>query len=225
MPGIVNDPAVVERFKDDPRFIDAARAQARLFETRREALKGEIAILQENQRGAEMQLKGLTQVQGNRKTQISFINRELKGVRELAKEGYLPRNRMFELERDAAQLQAALSNDLVEAGRVRNQVSELKLRVLQRTQEYQKEVQSQLSDVQKEASALGDRLAALDYTVRETKIRSPIDGMVQNLKVHTLGGVIGPGTLLMEVTPEDEAYLVQAQVPVQAIDRVSVGLP
>ncbi|RTZ43171.1 HlyD family type I secretion periplasmic adaptor subunit [Candidimonas sp. SYP-B2681] len=223
-PGIVNDPQMVSRFKGDSRFVEAARAQERLFQTRQDALKGEIAILQENQRGAEAQLKGLGQVQTSRKSQIGFINRELSGVRQLAKEGYLPRNRMFELERDAAQLNAALSNDMVEAGRVRNQISELKLRILQRSQDYQKEVQSQLSDVQKEASALGDRLAALDYTVRETDIRSPIDGVVQNLKVHTVGGVIGQGTLLMEVVPQDNAYLVQAQVPVQTIDKVHAGL-
>jgi len=163
-------------------------------------------------------------VQKSRKAQIDYINRELKGVRELAKEGYLPRNRMFELERDAAQLQAALSNDVVEAGRTRNQIAELRLRILQRHQEYQKDVQSELSEVQKEASTLGDRLAALDYTVRETVIRAPITGYVQNLTVHTVGGVIGPGTLLMEIVPVDASYLVQAKVPVQSIDRVSPGL-
>src|SRR5690554_6097614 len=131
---------------------------------------------------------------------------------------------MFELERDAAQLQAALSNDVVEAGRTRNQIAELKLRILQRHQDYQKEVQSQLSEIQKEASALGDRLSAIDYTVRETEIRAPIDGYVQNLSVHTVGGVIGPGTLLMEVVPVDATYLIQARVPVQSIDRVAPGL-
>ena len=221
---VVYDPQLLERFKGDPRLAEATRAQARLFQTRREALEGEIAILRENQRGAESQLKGLSQVQANRKSQIGFIHRELTGVRQLAKEGYLPRNRMLELERDAAQLQAGLSNDLVEAGRARNQIAELKLRILQRDQDYQKEVQSQLSDVQKEASALGDRLAALDYSVRETEIRSPIDGFVQNLSVHTMGGVIGPGTVLMEVVPEDHSYIVQAQVPVQAIDKMATGL-
>ncbi len=222
---IEQDPEFEARFKDDPRFIRAARAQERLFATRRAALEGEIAILKENLRGAEQQLAGLTQVQSSRKSQIGFIHRELKGVRELAKEGYLPRNRMFELERDAAQLQAALSNDVVEAGRTRNQIAELKLRVLQREQEYQKEVQSQLSEISKEATALGDRLTALDYTVQETEIRAPVDGYVQNLSVHTVGGVISPGALLMEVVPEDRTYLIQAQVPVQAIDRLEPGLP
>lgn len=218
------DPALTERFKDDPRYQRAVASQEQLFRTRRDALEGEIAILRENLGGAEQQLAGLEQVQKNRKSQIDYINRELKGVRELAKEGYLPRNRMFELERDAAQLQAALSNDVVEAGRTRNQIAELKLRILQRRQDYQKEVQSQLSEVMREASSLADRLAAIDYTVRETEIRAPIDGYVQNLSVHTVGGVIGPGTLLMEVVPVDATYLIQARVPVQSIDRVAPGL-
>lgn len=218
------DPALTERFKDDPRYQRAVAQQERLFRTRRDALKGEIAILRENLAGAEQQLAGLEEVQKSRKAQIGYINRELSGVRELAKEGYLPRNRMFELERNAAQLQAALSNDVVEAGRTRNQIAELKLRILQRHQDYQKEVQSQLSDVLKEASALGDRMSAIDYTVRETEIRAPIEGFVQNLSIHTVGGVIGPGTLLMEIVPTDATYLVQARVPVQSIDRVSPGL-
>src|SRR5690606_3331264 len=93
-----------------------------------------------------------------------------------------------------------------------------------RYQDYQKEVQSQLSDISKEAAALGDRLSAIDYTVRETTIRAPIGGYVQNLSVHTVGGVIGPGTLLMEIVPTDATYLVQARVPVQSIDRVAPGL-
>ena len=218
------DAELAARFENDPRYVRAVASQERLFRTRRDALEGEIAILRENLAGAEQQLQGLEQVQVSRKSQIGYINRELSGVRELAKEGYLPRNRMFELERDAAQLQAALSNDVVEAGRTRNQIAELKLRILQRHQDYQKEVQSELSDIQREASALGDRLAAIDYTVQETVIRAPIGGYVQNLSVHTVGGVIGQGTLLMEVVPVDASYLVQARVPVQSIDRVSTGL-
>lgn len=221
---IVIDPMVRARFENDARYEAALALQERLFKTRRSALEGEIAILKENLAGAQQQLQGLEQVQKSRKSQIGYINRELKGVRELAKEGYVPRNRMFELERDAAQLEAALSNDVVEAGRTRNQIAELKLRILQRAQDYQKEVQSELSEIQREASTLADRLAAIDYTVRETVIRAPISGHVQNLTVHTVGGVIGPGTLLMEVVPVDSTYIVQAKVPITAIDRMSPGL-
>lgn len=218
------DEDLIEIYGTDPRFMGAKLGQERLFQTRRDALTGEINILKENLRGAEQQLRGLTEVQANRRAQINFIQQELTGVRELANSGYLPRNRMLELERNAAQLQAGLSNDVVEAGRARNQVAELKLRILQREQEFQKEVQSQLSDVQKEASALRERLEALNYTVRETEIRAPIAGYVQDVKVHTIGGVIRPGEQLMEIVPEDERYIVQARVPVQNIDSVNPGL-
>lgn len=221
---IVNDPMLIEYFKDDPRFITATAAQAQLHQTRKRALEGEIAILRENLRGAEDTLAGLTKVQANRRSQIDFIHRELVGVRQLASEGYLPRNRMFELERDAAQLQAALSNDLVEASRTQNQISELKLRILQRQQDFQKEVESELSEIQKEASSLSDHLTALNDTVKRTEIMSPIGGRVQNLTIHTVGGVIGPGTVLMEVVPKDESFIVEAQVPVQSIDKMEPGL-
>lgn len=218
-------PELLAAYRDDPRFIEVKGVQEQLFTTRRSALQGEIAILQENLRGAEMQLQGLEQVQQNRRNQISFIQKQLSGIRDLANEGYVPRNRMLELEREAAQLQAALSNDMVEASRARNQSAELKLRILQREQEFQTEVQSQLSEVQKESHSLADHLEALNYTLRETEIRAPISGFVQNVSIHTEGGIIAGGMELMEIVPQDERFIIQARVPVQSIDRLDVGLP
>ncbi|MFA5521200.1 MAG: HlyD family type I secretion periplasmic adaptor subunit [Castellaniella sp.] len=219
------DPALVERFGDDPRYQTAAAVQEKLHRTRVDALEGEIGILRDNLRGAEEQLAGLEKVRGNRQAQIGYIEKELKGVRELAREGYLPRNRMFELERDASQLRAALSSDQVEASRIRNAISELKLRIVQSRQDYQKEVESVLSDVQRNTASLYERLVALDDTVRRTSVRAPIDGMIQNVSIHTVGGVIGPGTPLMEVVPLEETFIVEAHVPVQSIDKVHAGLP
>lgn len=217
-------PELVASYGEDPRFLEAKKVQEQLFITRRHALEGEVEILKENLRGAEQQLRGLDQVQKSRRSQIEFANQELSGVRELAKDGYLPRNRMLNLERDLAQLQAALSSDIVEAGRTRNQIAELKLRILQRQQDFQKEVQTMLSDIQKEATSLAERLESLNYTVRETEIRAPIEGFVQDVTVHTIGGVVGQGAQLMEIVPEDQRFIIQAHVPIQSIDKVEPGL-
>lgn len=217
-------PELLASYGADPRFIEAKKGQEQLFITRRDAVKGEVGILKENLRGAEQQLNGLQEVQKSRRSQIDFARQELDGVRQLAKDGYLPRNRMLNLERDVAQLQAALSNDIIEAGRTRNQIAELKLRILQRQQEFQKEVQTVLSDVQKESTALAERLASLDYTVSETEIRAPIEGFVQDVSVHTIGGVIGQGARLMEIVPEDQRFIIQAHVPIFSIDKVTPGL-
>jgi protease secretion system membrane fusion protein len=219
------DPSLLERFAGDPHLEAAMTLQQRLFVTRRQGLDGEADILQENIRGAEEQLKGLRQVQHSRSAQIQLLDQELGGVRSLAAEGYVARNRLLELERNAAELNASLAQNIAESGRSRNQIAELKLRTLQLQQEFQQDVQTQLSEVQRETAALADRMRALDHEVDNTVIRSPIDGVVLGLEISTIGGVIQPGARIMDVVPANEPLQIDAMVPVQAIDKLAPGLP
>jgi protease secretion system membrane fusion protein len=221
---IVFDPLLLKRFQDSPQLAASISLQRRLFAARRASLDGEVSILRESLVAAERQMQGLRQVQGARAAQLRYLQAELDGARQLAQEGYIPRNRMLELERNASELNASQAENLNAMAQVRGQAAELKLRILQQAYDYRKEVQAQLTDVQKESSTLADRLQALDYQVRHTVIRSPIDGMVQGLSVTTIGGVIQPGFKLMEVVPLNEPLQVDAMVPVQAIDRIEPGL-
>ncbi|MHC8350313.1 HlyD family type I secretion periplasmic adaptor subunit [Pseudomonas sp. RT4P38] len=222
---VVNyDPELLKRFGNDHRLVAAMNLQQRLLDTRRAGLAGEISILQENLAASAVQLKGLQQVYGSRASQINFLNQELKGTRVLAAEGYVPRNRLLELERSNADLSAGQAENLNNIARIRSQTTEIKLRILQRQHDYQKEVESQLTDTAKENTTLADRLRALDYEVAHTVIRSPIDGIVQSLSIATIGGIIQPGFKIMEIVPDNEPLQVDAMIPVQAIDKMVPGL-
>ncbi|MGV8887865.1 MAG: HlyD family type I secretion periplasmic adaptor subunit [Pseudomonas sp.] len=222
---VVNyDPELLKRFGNDHRLVAAMNLQQRLLDTRRAGLAGEISILQENLAASAVQLKGLQQVYGSRASQINFLNQELKGTRVLAAEGYVPRNRLLELERSNADLSAGQAENLNNIARIRSQTTEIKLRILQRQHDYQKEVESQLTDTAKENTTLADRLRALDYEVTHTVIRSPIDGIVQSLSIATIGGIIQPGFKIMEIVPDNEPLQVDAMIPVQAIDKMVPGL-
>ncbi|WP_085718701.1 HlyD family type I secretion periplasmic adaptor subunit [Pseudomonas sp. B28(2017)] len=223
---VVNfDPDLLQRFKGDHRLEAAMDLQQRLLDTRRAGLAGEISILQENLAASAVQLKGLQQVYSARASQISFLNQELQGTRVLTAEGYVPRNRLLELERNNAELSAGQAENLNNIARVRSQTTEIKLRILQRQHDYLKEVESQLTETAKENTTLADRLRALDYEVTHTVIRAPIDGMVQALSIATVGGVIQPGFKIMEIVPLNEPLQVDAMIPVQAIDKMVPGLP
>ncbi|MGF6209245.1 HlyD family type I secretion periplasmic adaptor subunit [Pseudomonas sp. ADAK2] len=222
---VVNyDPELLKRFGNDYRLVAAMDLQQRLLDTRRAGLAGEISILQENLAASAVQFKGLQQVYGARASQINFLDQELKGTRMLAAEGYVPRNRLLELERSNADLSAGQAENLNNIARVRSQTTEIKLRILQRQHDYLKEVESQLTDTAKENTTLADRLRALDYEVAHTVIRSPIDGMVQSLSIATIGGIIQPGFKIMEIVPDNEPLQVDAMIPVQAIDKMVPGL-
>lgn len=217
-------PELLKRFDGDPRLVAAMDLQQHLLDTRRAGLAGEISILEENLAASAVQLKGLQQVYGARASQISFLNQELQGTRTLAAEGYVPRNRLLELERSNADLSAGQAENLNNIARARSQTTEIKLRILQRQHDYLKEVESQLTDTEKENTTLADRLRALDYEVTHTVIRSPIDGMVQALSIATVGGIIQPGSRIMEIVPLGEPLQVDAMIPVQAIDKMVPGL-
>ncbi|PNB71089.1 HlyD family type I secretion periplasmic adaptor subunit [Pseudomonas sp. GW456-E7] len=222
---VTYDPELLKRFKGDYRLEAAMDLQQRLLDTRRAGLAGEISILQENLAASAVQLKGLQQVYSARASQIGFLNQELQGTRVLSAEGYVPRNRLLELERSNADLSAGQAENLNNIARVRSQTTEIKLRILQRQHDYLKEVESQLTETAKENTTLADRLRALDYEVTHTVIRSPIDGMVQGLSIATVGGVIQPGFKIMEIVPLNEPLQVDAMIPVQAIDKMVPGLP
>jgi protease secretion system membrane fusion protein len=146
-------------------------------------------------------------------------------MRELASEGYVARNRLLELERTSAQVDAAIAEDGGNIGRVARQIAEFGLRKLQRQQDYQKEVRTQLSDVQRDADALKSRVDALDFELSNVLVKAPVDGTVVGLSVFTAGAVVPSGFKLMELVPLDDVLVVEGLLPVNLVDKVHPGLP
>lgn len=217
--------AELQELGDDPRVQQAKALQTQLFTSRRASLRSELGILQENFRGQIEQLHGFQSLKLSREAQSKWLNEELKGVRDLASEGYVPKNRLYQLERAAAEINGGLAETIANIGQVQNRIAEVKLRSMARQQEYQKEVESQLTDIQKETRAHADRLQALRYEANNTVIRAPMDGMVVGLKVHTLGGVVQPGQPLMDVVPKNEPLIIEAMVDPSMSAKVQPGMP
>ncbi len=217
-------PALVAA-KDDPVAANYMSAQQRLFLTRRAALQGELSLLAQAERTAQQQVIGLeAQLQGKR-AQLNFVTEQLVGTRELAKEGYLPRNRWFDEERLSADLSATVSELQSNVLRAQSMSIEAKQRLIQRHRDFQKEVESQLADVKREALVAANRLRAAQEDFERSIIRAPVDGSVVGLATHSIGGVIPPGGRLMDIVPKGEALILEMMVPSQFIDRVHAGLP
>lgn len=211
--------------KDDPVAVNYMTTQQRLFLTRRAALQGELSLLAQAEKSAEEQIKGLeAQLQGKR-AQLKFVTEQLSGTRELAKEGYLPRNRWFDEERLSADLSASATELQSTVLRAQSMRLEAKQRLGQRQRDFQKEVESQLADVKRDALVAANRLYASQEDFERTIIRAPVDGSVVGLVVHSIGGVIPPGGRLMDVVPKGEALVLEMSIPSHLIDRVHAGLP
>ena len=217
-------PQVLLKDKADPRVAAAIELQTQLFNSRRSSLSNELSAFDENIAGMKAQLAGLQDSRASKQQQVAIVKDQLENMRDLAKDGYVARSRMQEVERLFVQLNGAISEDRGNIGRVQRQISETMLRRQQRNADYQKEVRTQLSDTQREAEALDSRLDGQDYELANTDVKAPVDGTVVNLAVFTNGGVVAPGFRMMDIVPSDDALVVEGQLPVNLIDRVHTGL-
>lgn len=216
-----------ELLKDasEPWLAAILETQRQLLTSRHQALGMELDGLRENIAGSQASLDGLQGSMVAKQEQRAALQEQLQGLRELARDGYIPRNRLLENERLYAQVNGAISEDLGNLGRTRRQVQELKLRIAQREQEYQREVSQQLTEAQSNAADLDNRLRSAAFDLASTEVKAPASGTVVGSSVFTNGGVIARGQSLMEIVPRDVPLLVDARASVELIDRLHPGLP
>lgn len=212
------------RAESDPYIRQTIDNQQQLFQSRRMALQADMDAIKESIQGQEASIQGAEGVLQARTSQLEYIQEELKGVRDLVKEGYAPRNKQLELERMAAESMGSIADLQGNIQRGRRAISEMKLRAIQRSQEYRKEVDSQLSDVRREVQADAEKYKAATQELGRTVIRSPSEGQVLGLAVQTMGAVVGPGQKLMDIVPKNETLMLEAKVPPHLIDKVHAGL-
>ncbi|MEZ5701792.1 MAG: HlyD family type I secretion periplasmic adaptor subunit [Burkholderiaceae bacterium] len=223
--GTIAFPQEAQEIQADPRVADVTEIQRQLFNARRAALRSQLAAVDESLAGLQAQNAGLASSRNGKERQLSLLREQLHNMRNLAQDGYAPRNRLLELERNLAQLEATTLEDAGNLSRGLRQANELKLQRIQIQQDFQKEVRTQLAQVQNETEALRSRLEGLDHEVTNNLVKAPVDGVVADVAVFTEGGVVAPGFRMMDIVPMDAPLVVEGQIPVHLVDSVHPGLP
>lgn len=210
--------------KDDPRVASNIALQQQLFNSRQAAKQSEWASIEENIAGLVSQTKGLEDSKNNKQQQLQFAKEQLDSLRDLTKSGFVARSRLLDVEQSYAQISAAISEDIGNIGRGKRQIAELTLKRQQSIQEYQKDVRTQLSEVQKEAGSLANRLSGLDYNLNNILVKAPVAGTVIGLNVFTTGAVVAPGSRMMDIVPGDDPLVVEGRLPVHLVDKLHANL-
>lgn len=208
----------------DPLMTEAMEQQAAVLRTRRSVLESELAVLRENLHGLERQASGYRNLMITRKQQGELAKQQVVGVRELTSTGYYPKNRLLELERAAAEHDAKIDETQTELGRIESSIAEVKYRLLLRQQEYRKEVEGRLAELQPEVSGLKSKLDAVEFIEKNSVILSPADGFAVGLNFHGKGEVVPPGGRIVDIVPENEQLIVDAKFAPDMADELRAGL-
>lgn len=207
----------------DPMIQQQLESQRSLFASRRAALDSELSAIDQLIIGQEAMITAYRGQIESHTARRASLNEELNGIRDLVMEGYAPRNRQLDLERQVSATEAALTELRGNLARSQSGIAELRQRAIQRRQEYRKEGDGLLAQIRLELQAGLEKYRAATDALARTELRAPVAGQVVGLAVHTVGGVVQPAQKLMDIVPLDETLLLEAQIPPHLIDRVAPG--
>ncbi|ALZ86470.1 hemolysin secretion protein D [Pseudomonas oryzihabitans] len=208
---------------DDQRVREARGSERQIFAARRAARRGEVAVLRNRDVELEQQIRGL---EANIQSKVSLAKSyegEIKDLSDLLKQGFVSNERLRDQERSLSRLQAEIADQRSAIARARVQRGETQLQILQANQRFKAEVASQLADTQSRLYELREQLRGQQDTLDRKVIKAPVDGMVMGLAVHTLGGVVAPGSHLLDIVPGGADLLVEVEIQPADIDRVAQG--
>ncbi|OAT48243.1 alkaline protease secretion protein [Proteus hauseri ATCC 700826] len=161
----------------------------------------------------------------NKKAQINSLQSQIKDLQILANEGYIPRHRYQEVERELAENDHQLNEALGQISTLEKQKLEYEQRILQRSARFFQETRTELNQVQLKLSETEKQLIIEKDKLTKMQVMAPISGTVMDLSIFTQGGVVRTGQTLMEIVPNDHQLVIEARLAPHLIDKVTLGLP
>ena len=208
---------------NEPGAAAAIDSERKLFELRRSARLGQKSQLKQRTAQLDEEIRGYTALQEAKAEEIELIQRELEGVRALWNKNLVQINRLISLEREAARLKGERAQSTFAVAQSRGKITEIELQIIQIDQDLSSEVARELREIDAKIGEFIERKVAAEDQLKRVEIRAPQNGVVHQLAVHTVGGVVSPGDPIMLIVPEADALSIEAKVSPQDIDQLYVG--
>ena len=199
--------------------------QQKLFEARKKSMNGQVAQLRQRIAQSREQIQGLRDLIDSKQAQISLIGEELEGLRTLLEKGYVSKTRVLALEREQARLGGDISTHRSDISRTNSAIGETEIQILQIKKDATSEILTELRQVESERSDLSEQLITASDQFKRIDITSPVAGIVHDMSVTTIGGVIAPGQAILQIIPTNERLIIEARIQPIDIDQVYVGQP
>ncbi|WP_440812360.1 HlyD family type I secretion periplasmic adaptor subunit [Pseudomonas syringae] len=208
---------------DSERAKEAIEGEEQVFRTRKNSRATEISVQRERIGQLKQQIIGLREMIRTKVSLEKSYSSEITELKDLLAQGFVDKQRLLEQERKLDMLKSEVADHESTITKTQLQISETELQIIQLTKNFSSDVAKELSDVQAKVFDLQETADALEDRLSRIVIRAPEDGMVLDMKVHTIGGVVSAGTPLLDIVPESSELVVEAHVGINDIDRISIG--
>lgn len=197
--------------------------QRRIFAARAELDAGRRAQLAEKLSQFARQAEGVEATIAARRAQLGFIDRELGTSRRLLEQGLMRESQILQLERSRAEMQGSLGEAQAERARIGNAMQDARIEVDQAERQFREDVATELQKTRAEIDEAVTQIVTLERQLQRVEIRAPAAGIVHEMQMTTLGGVVPPNGTILQIIPVDEGVEIELTLDPREIDRVHPG--
>lgn len=207
----------------DPLVQRAMSDETTEFDARRANLADQVAVL--NARIAELktQIGGIDVQRQGMQQQVAYLDDEIGGLNQLYQKDLVPKPRILALERDRAQLKGQIGGSIADKARAQESIGETTQQINQLREQFFTEVSKDLSDTQTQVADIRQKYAVAQDAASRVNVTAPMSGVIQNLKVFTVGGVVRPGEPMVDIAPDKGAMIVEARFSPNDVDSIHAG--
>ena len=200
-------------------------AEIELMTSRRESLNAELKTLNQDKERKGKVLLGLgAEIEGQDSLK-ALLNKEMLEVLPLVDAGVLGSSERFRLEREDTSIQTQLQVLSEKVAQTELEIEQVGSQLQSVQINYNTEIYQERSQVTGEIAELEVRLPAIRQRLKETEIRSPIDGIVNRVFFNSLGAVVSSGEIIAEIVPTQGKLLVEAFIDPKDIATIEPGQP
>ncbi|GAB3478019.1 HlyD family type I secretion periplasmic adaptor subunit [Marinomonas epiphytica] len=160
----------------------------------------------------------------NLRQSFELSQEELNLTRPAFEQGAVSRVELLQLERQVNQLKGDLEATQLAIPRARSALKEAQNKLKESAAKFRAEAQEDLTNVRGKLDQIKESSVSLEDKVSRTQVRSPVKGIVKQIQINTVGGVIRPGMNLMEIVPLEDSLLIEAKVRPEDIGFIKPGL-
>ncbi len=142
---------------------------------------------------------------------------------ELLQKGLTPRMEMLQIQQQLIEMQRDRDGAQAHLSEAKSQIASIQRQKGQAEEEFKRDRLKELADAENQANVLDQELKKAEERQRLKTITAPVSGTVQQLILHTLGGMIQPGQALMAIVPDDSGIEIEAMIQNQDIGFVHEG--
>ncbi|HEX9808685.1 MAG TPA: HlyD family type I secretion periplasmic adaptor subunit [Alphaproteobacteria bacterium] len=191
---------------------EIAERERSLYLARQSELQAQLSVFESQVAQRKQELAELKNRETHLTRGVSLLRQEMEITSPLVDEGVVPRIEYIRLQRQLAEQERELDGVRLSIPRAESALREANRRIEERFLAFKADAQKTLTERQNEFSSVSEGIVAARDRVQRTEVRSPVRGIVKQLKINTVGGVVRPGMDLAEIVPLDDTLLVEARV-------------